>query len=182
MQDVKTAQCNWLKEVGQRKQRGLLILKVCLSEHHNIISKLMIMSKIKTHYKENNQDSENHLHQNETHFKKQTKKVLELLQKGIVLTSRSAMIDYNIGDVHRRIGELREENKIEGIVDEWVREEGKSKYKKWYMPEFVKNNGNVYKQGVKASTDFSKEIIKSTKKIKPQVHNPLFDNLPINQP
>lgn len=139
------------------------------------------MSKIKVHHKENNSESEEHLHENKMHFKKQTKNVLELLQKGIVLTSRSAMIDYNIGDVHRRIGELREENKIEGIVDEWVREEGKSKYKKWYMPEFVKNNGNVYKQGTKTSTDFSKEIIKATKKIKQPVHNPLFDNLNFEQ-
>lgn len=141
------------------------------------------MSKeIKVHHKENNPESEEHLHENKIHFTKQCKKVLELLQKGIVLTSRSAMIDYNIGDVHRRIGELREENKIEGIVDEWVREEGKSKYKKWFMPEFVKNNGNVYKQGTKTSTDFSKEIIRTTKKKITTIHNPLFDNLPINQP
>lgn len=37
------------------------------------------------------------------------------------------------------------------------------------------DEGNVYKQGTKTSTDFSKEIIKATKKIKQPVHNPLFD-------
>lgn len=37
------------------------------------------------------------------------------------------------------------------------------------------DEGNVFKKGVKASTDYSKEIIKATKKIKPALNQqPLF--------
>lgn len=130
-------------------------------------------NKIKTHYKENNPDSERHLHENELRFSNQCKKVLSLLRQGVVLTTRSAMIDYDIGDVHRRIGELRDENKIEGIVDEWVeRENGVSGHKKWFMPEFVKN-GSPKPPGVKASVEIKEP--KPAKKKQIAQHNPLFD-------
>lgn len=133
-------------------------------------------NKIKTHFKENNEDSERHLHENELKFSNQCKKVLSLLRQGVVLTTRSAMIDYDIGDVHRRIGELRDENKIEGIVDEWIKDDdGKTtKCKMWYMPEFAKSKTvNKKPPGVKAPIE-AKEL--KPKKQKPVAqHNPLFD-------
>ena len=135
--------------------------------------------EIEIHGKENNRDSQAHLEANEPHFKKQCHTVLTLLRKGVVLTSRIAMVDYNIGDVHRRIGELREGG-IEGISDEWVMDKDgkKTRFKKWFMPQFVKYpNNTVYKKNEKASSDYSKELVKSTRKKTEPVHNPLFDNL-----
>lgn len=122
--------------------------------------------KIEVHGKENNRESQQHLEDNEPHFKKQCHTVLSLLRKGVVLTSRIAMIDYNIGDVHRRIGELREGG-ITGISDEWVMDADgkKTRFKKWFMPEFSKNKKEVvYKKNEKASSDYSGQLIKSTRK------------------
>lgn len=94
------------------------------------------------HRKENNNESQANLKRNKYHFTGQCATVLSLLQKGYVLTSRTAMLDHNISDVHRRIGELREAiRKHESdilIQDRWVGE-GRGKYKEWFIDEAVKN-------------------------------------------
>lgn len=128
------------------------------------------------HSRDNNSDSQNHLEANEQHFNAQCKKILALLRKGEVLTQRRGMIEFDIGDTRRRISELREGGIV--ISDEWILDDdGKvTKCKKWFIPEFASPTKEVvYKKNEKASTDYSKEIIKSTKKKVEPVHNPLFD-------
>lgn len=117
------------------------------------------------HGRENNPDSQQHLEANEQHFNKQCLKILALLRKGEVLTQRRGMIEFDIGDTRRRISELREGGIV--IKDEWILDkEGKStQCKKWFIPEFASPIKEVvYKKNEKASSDYSKELIKSTKK------------------
>lgn len=132
-------------------------------------------NKIKTHYKENNPDSERHLHENEEHFNEQCKKVLTALRKGIVLTMKNAITEFDVGDLRRRIKDLRDINGVTGITDEWVHDdEGKSKYKIWYMPEFAKSKAVKTKPpGVKAPVEIKEP--KPAKKKQIAQHNPLFD-------
>ena len=130
--------------------------------------------KLKTHFKENNLDSERHLHENELKFSNQCKKVLSLLRQGVVLTTKIANAQYDIGDLHRRIGNLRDDNKVEGIVDEWVHdEEGKTKYKKWYMPEFVKST-KLKPTGVKAPVEAKEPKPAKKKNLPPVNQQPFF--------
>lgn len=133
-------------------------------------------NKIKTHYKENNPDSERHLHENELKFSNQCKKVLSLLRQGVVLTTRSAMIDYDIGDVHRRISELKNINNVEGIIDEWVGTgDGRTNYKKWYMPEFAKSKTVKTKPpGVKAPVEEKEPKSIKKKNLPPVNQQPFF--------
>lgn len=123
------------------------------------------MKKNYNHIRENNSESENHLADNEEHFNTQCKKVLSLLRQGKVLTQRIGMIEHDIGDTRRRISDL-----VAGGIKidwEWIMDaEGKvTKCKKWFIPEFASPTKEVvYKKNEKASSDYSKEIIKSTKK------------------
>lgn len=109
--------------------------------------------EIKIHQHENNADSKRHLKENEEKFSNQCKKVLSLLRQGVVLTSRSAMIEHDIGDVHRRIGELRESG-VEGIVDEWVLDDEvkKTRFKKWFMSGVEVKAPQPKKQKIKTIT------------------------------
>lgn len=95
------------------------------------------------HKKENNPESETHLKENKFHFTGQCAVVLSLLMKGVVLTSRSAMLQHNIADVHRRIGELKvalqsSNSKIK-IEDRWVKSEKGRGHKEWFISTTVTN-------------------------------------------
>lgn len=64
------------------------------------------------HQHENNSASQHHLEKNKNHFKAQNKKVLDLLMSGKRLTVLGAANDYQVMSLPRRIGDLREINKI----------------------------------------------------------------------
>lgn len=93
------------------------------------------------HKRENNPESEAHLKENKFHFTGQCAVVLSLLMKGVVLSSRSAMLQHNIGDVHRRIGELKialqKTNSKLKIEDRWVKNEKGRGHKEWFISTTV---------------------------------------------
>lgn len=93
------------------------------------------------HKRENNAESEAHLKENKFHFTGQCAVVLSLLMKGVVLTSRSAMLQHNIADVHRRIGELKvalqSSNAKIKIEDRWVKSEKGRGHKEWFISTTV---------------------------------------------
>lgn len=95
------------------------------------------------HKRENNAESEAHLKENKFHFTGQCAVVLSLLMKGVVLSSRSAMLQHNIGDVHRRIGELKialqNSNSKIRIEDRWVKNEKGRGHKEWFISQTVTN-------------------------------------------
>lgn len=87
---------------------------------------------MKIHQKENNQESQQHLEENKDHFSAQCLKVLEILQQGKRLTVKSAMNQYEIWSLPRRILDLKE--KGIDIHDEWILDkDGKTKIKQWFL-------------------------------------------------
>lgn len=87
-----------------------------------------------THQRENSEDTERHLQENQKKFSRQCELVYRLLMGGRELTSRSAMIEYGIGDVHRRISELKHLHGVE-ILDRWeLNPDGKAtRNKVWFI-------------------------------------------------
>jgi hypothetical protein len=57
---------------------------------------------------ENNKESEEILEANKDHLNTQCKMVKSILESGYRLTVRSAMINYGIGDLRRRVKDLRD--------------------------------------------------------------------------
>ena len=92
------------------------------------------MGEIEIHQRENNPESEGHLQANAKKFSQQCALVHRLLAQGKELTSRIAMIEYGIGDLHRRVGELRDWHGIK-IKDRWeMNADGKTtRNKVWYI-------------------------------------------------
>jgi thymidylate synthase len=87
---------------------------------------------MKIHEHENNPESQDNLDKNKKHFSKQCKKVLELLLQGKRLTVKSAISNYDIWSLPRRILDLRE-NGV-NICDEWVEDKhGESKIKQYFL-------------------------------------------------
>jgi hypothetical protein len=117
------------------------------------------------HTRENSKENEKHLNANRFHFTGQCAVVLSLLQAGHVLTVRSLMLQWNIGDGGRRIRELKEA-KVP-IIEDWVYDKDgkKTRYKSWAM--YAKTDDSkkeiAYKKGQKNSSDYSKELINLTK-------------------
>lgn len=104
------------------------------------------------HDQENNSESQSFLQENSHKFSKQCLKVLEVFYSGKKLTCKSALIDYGIGHLPRRLADLKE-NGVK-IEEEWVRDDkGKRLYKQWWMAitkrptkeEVIRafNNGNL---------------------------------------
>lgn len=93
----------------------------------------MSRSKLQTHLRENNPESQSVLEENEKKFSAQCLKVMELLNKGERLTVKSALVNHGIGSLPRRLLDLKERNGITDIKEEWVKNsEGKRLYKVWY--------------------------------------------------
>ncbi|MBP8115983.1 MAG: hypothetical protein KAY50_11560 [Chitinophagaceae bacterium] len=88
-------------------------------------------SNIETHQRENNEESEQHLQENQKKFSQQCLKVMELLNQGKRLTVANA-IGYGIMSLPRRILDCRENGlKIE---DQWVKDtKGKRLYKEYFI-------------------------------------------------
>ena len=87
---------------------------------------------MKIHAYENNQESQNNLDKNRKRFSKQCLIVLELLMRGVRLTTINAP-SYGILSLPRRIADLREKNGI--IVDEqWIKPANSSvEIKEWFI-------------------------------------------------
>lgn len=84
-----------------------------------------------THRQENNYQSRKHLEENRQKFSDQCQKVYSLLSSGVRLTVLSAITEYGISSLPRRILDLKE-NGIE-IRDRWVKEGNKNSYKEWWI-------------------------------------------------
>lgn len=85
------------------------------------------------HRQENNYQSRRHLEENREKFSAQCQQVHDLLQSGIRLTVLSAITEYGISSLPRRILDLKEEG-VE-VRDRWIEIEGKRSHKEWYMGE-----------------------------------------------
>jgi hypothetical protein len=86
-----------------------------------------------THQQENNHASRVHLEENREKFSRQCQQVYDLLISGVRLTMKSAINEYGIGDIRRRIKDLRDIAKIEGIKDRWIKVDNKNRYKEWWI-------------------------------------------------
>jgi hypothetical protein len=90
------------------------------------------------HLKENNSESQNHLEANRNKFSTQCDYVLYLLSIGVKLTSYSAMTEYRIGHLARRIKDLKDSGRdiAKGFIieDEFEKDmDGvKTRNKVWY--------------------------------------------------
>lgn len=85
--------------------------------------------------KENNPESQRVLIDQNKKLRGQCKTIFEALCRGEQLTVFSATVDYRIGDLRRRIKDLKDIHKIENIKSEWT----ESGVKVWYM-EFKEGN------------------------------------------
>jgi len=117
------------------------------------------------HERENNSESEKHLKANKYHFTGQVAVVLSLLQKGVVLTVYNALTQYRIGDLRRRIKDIKDAGV--DVSEDWVYDaEGKrTRFKKWYINHKTEASKKEvpYKKNEKSAADYAKEIIKKTK-------------------
>lgn len=85
------------------------------------------------HLRENSKENEKHLNANRKTFNRQCAQVLSLLLKGVVLTTRDALLIYKIGDLRRRIKDLKDAG-VE-IQEDWALDENgqATRYKKWFI-------------------------------------------------
>ena len=91
-----------------------------------------------THDKENNHESEQRLYANRAHFSKQCEKVYGLLRSGIKLTVKSAMNDWNIMSLPRRILDLKQRG-----IDVQSRFIDGTNIKEYYISSTNDNESNV---------------------------------------
>lgn len=82
------------------------------------------------HKVENNAASQANLDLQSPKFNKQCSQVLNILLSGERLTTWSAMVNYHIGHLPRRILDLKEKGIL--IQDEWVEQDG-SRYKQYFI-------------------------------------------------
>lgn len=90
------------------------------------------------HVRENSGTNENHLNANRQKFTGQCAIVLSLLQQGLVLSSYSAMVQYHVGHLPRRIKDLKDNPKTPVRIDEKfeMTEDGKTtRNKLWFIKE-----------------------------------------------
>ena len=82
-------------------------------------------------HKENNPESQDHFQGQMKKFSSQCKTVYDALLRGEKLTTLTAMVGYGIGDLRRRIKDLKDIHKI-NIKDRWVTKNG-SRFKEFYV-------------------------------------------------
>lgn len=103
----------------------------------NIFSDIPDYTKA-VHVRENNQESENHLNENRQKFTGQVAIVVSLLQKGVVLSSYTAMTKHHIGHLPRRIKDARDNLGIH--IDEQFEMDSNGKAtrnKIWFIREAI---------------------------------------------
>ena len=102
-----------------------------------LFSKMLIMVQLNLdfnpHREENNYQSRKHLEENRDKFSAQCAKVYDLLLSGVRLTTFNAISEYGIGDIRRRIKDLRDINGKTDIQDRWVRDGKSTRYKEWWI-------------------------------------------------
>jgi hypothetical protein len=84
------------------------------------------------HRDENNHDSRRHLEENRDKFSRQCALVYSLLKSGVRLTMKSAINEYGIGDIRRRIKDLKDISGVE-VKDRWIKVDNKTRYKEWWI-------------------------------------------------
>lgn len=80
-------------------------------------------------HRENNSESQNVFDRNIEHFSKQCRIVYSALNRGERLTTASALIDYGVGDLRRRIKDLKDNYGITNIREKML----DGRFKEWYM-------------------------------------------------
>ena len=80
-------------------------------------------------HRENNLTSQGNFEANEPKFRGQCKTIMEAFKRGEKLTTLTAMVNYRIGDLRRRIKDLKDNYGVVGIVDEM---QGKG-FKEWHL-------------------------------------------------
>lgn len=80
------------------------------------------------HHQENNIDSQKHFEANKEKFSNQCKLVYEALLRGEKLTTTYALIHYGIGDLRRRIKDLKDMWEVP-ILDHYV----DGKFKEYFL-------------------------------------------------
>lgn len=117
------------------------------------------------HVRENSQANEDHLNANRYHFVGQCAVLLTLFQQGLRLTTRSAQLQFSIGDFRRRVKDLKDA----GVELEWDwsydKEGKKTRFKEWFInfKTDAEKKEHVYKKGEKTAADHAGELIKATK-------------------
>lgn len=81
---------------------------------------------------ENNIESQTQLALNGHKFNKQCKLVHDLLMQGIKLTTRKALLQYNIGDLRRRIKDLTDPPLKLPVQKKWIDTDG-SRFKEYFL-------------------------------------------------
>lgn len=82
---------------------------------------------------ENNPESNRNLRLHSDKFNRQCRKVYELLMEGVRLTNAEALIKYGIGDVRRRVKDLRDFAGVP-IKDRWIEWNGR-KFKEYFIEQ-----------------------------------------------
>jgi hypothetical protein len=89
------------------------------------------------HEHENNHESKKHLEENREMFSEKCERVLRLLRSGVRLTVYDALVKYDVSSLPRRIKDIsdfyKNKNQESPIKSDWVKENGKSKYKEYYI-------------------------------------------------
>ena len=101
----------------------------------NIFSEIPDFTKA-VHVRENSAANEAHLNANRFHFTGQVAVVISLLQAGNVLSTRTALAYYNIGDLRRRIKDIKDHPTSPMHIDEHFEtdKDGKrTRFKIWYI-------------------------------------------------
>lgn len=79
-------------------------------------------------HRENNPGSQAHFEENKEHFSNQCRLVYEALLRGERLTTAKALLRYGIGDLRRRIKDLKDMWEVP-VQDEYV----EGKYKEYFL-------------------------------------------------
>lgn len=105
-------------------------------------------SKLHTHLRENNKESQAHLEKNEQFFTDQCLRVLRLLYRGVRLTTKNAPA-LGIRSLPRRIKDLRDRNGVTVIIDEWRHYKNAPADKVWYINFKRKTKKQLFETWVK---------------------------------
>lgn len=79
--------------------------------------------------KENNAESQLVFDANEPHFRGQCKTVMEAFMRGEKLTTAIALLNYGIGDLRRRIKDLKDQYGVVGIESNYAN----GRFKEWKL-------------------------------------------------
>lgn len=118
----------------------------------------MTLDLFEVHANENNPKSQRHLDENRGHFSAQCKKVFDILVTGRQLTVKSAMVDYNIQSLPRRILDLKKKGVV--ITDSWLIDT-KPATKVWYMSAQQASQNKSHYEDINRHTEISEHEIAS---------------------